>query len=57
MTTKNLTEVGAQRKIAEQYGVAVPVKHIGVGDFNPGRNQWPVYVNSGSASPDLYWVS
>lgn len=55
--SKALTELGAQRKIADQYGVSVPIKHIGVGDFNPGRKEWPVYVNSGSASPDIYWVS
>jgi hypothetical protein len=55
--SKALTELGAQRKIADQYGVSVPIKHIGVGDFSPGRKEWPVYVNSGSASPDIYWVS
>lgn len=57
MTKDNLTERGAQRKIAEQFGVFVRLEHIGVGDFNPGRQQWPVYVNAGSMSPDIYWVS
>jgi hypothetical protein len=52
-----LTERGAQRKIKDQYGEAVLLSSIGVGDFNPGRQQWPVYVSGGSIAPVIYWVT
>lgn len=52
-----LTVLGAQRKIDEQHGVKVPRDRISVGDFNEGVDGWPVYVSSGSISPDTYWVT
>lgn len=51
-----LTVLGAQRKISEQFDVQVHRDRISVGDFNEGRNAWPVYVSGGSISPDLYWI-
>ncbi len=57
MMKTNLTERGAQYKITKQYGISIRLEYIGVGDFNVRRNQWPVYVSSGNASPDVYWVS
>lgn len=53
----NLTERGAQIKIKQQFGVSIQLEHIGVGDYNEGRQQWPVYVSAGALSPDTYWVS
>lgn len=52
-----LTVLGAQRKLREQFDVAAHRSLIGVGDFNTGRNAWPVYVSSGSISPDTYWIT
>lgn len=52
-----LTVLGAQRKLDEQHGVSVHRDLIGVGDFNEGRNAWPVYASVGSTqAPSLFWI-